>query len=155
MKIKDFCSINPPSNNFFDYINYIDTSSVIDGRLLNLQHLSQRFPSRARREIHNGDLLISSVRPNLKHNYFVSKEINHGIASTGFIQIRLCNQNWMPRYIYYYLTTDQKVNLYANIASSQTAFPAFDKHVIEEIDVPNISLDEQRHIVDTRRERSL
>lgn len=149
MRIKDIAIFNPKGNKPEEYINYIDTSSVEDGKLYEVQTLSREIPSRAQRLIALNDILISSVRPNLRHNYFVNKEIPHGIASTGFIQIRVISSNVNPQFLYYFLTSEQKVLHYQTIAeTSQSTFPSFNKDVIEGLDFPNITLDDQQHIVD-------
>ena len=153
MKINELAKINPKTkleDNCF--INYIDTSSVIDGALLGVQYLDKDYPSRAQRVVEKFDILISSVRPNLKHNYFVKVDKENLIASTGFIQIRCKTNAVIPQYLYYFLSSEKRVNHYTMIAdSSQTTFPSFNKDVIEnlEIDLPN--LETQQHIVDIRR----
>ena len=149
MRIKDIAIFNPKGNKPEEYINYIDTSSVEDGKLHEVQTLSREIPSRAQRLIALNDILISSVRPNLRHNYFVNKEIPHGIASTGFIQIRVISSNVNPQFLYYFLTSEQNVLHYQTIAeTSQSTFPSFNKDVIEGLDFPNFTLDDQQHIVD-------
>lgn len=149
MKIKEIASFNPKGKKPNDYINYVDTSSVEDGKLIGLQTLSKDIPSRAQRVIEKNDILISSVRPILKHNFFVGQSLQHSVASTGFIQIRVNNSNVLPRFLYYYLTVETKVQQYQTIAeTSQSTFPSFNKDVIEEMDFPNISLETQQHIVD-------
>ena len=149
MRIKDLALFNPKGVKPADFINYIDTSSVEEGRLLDVQSLSKDMPSRAQRVVALNDILISSVRPNLKHNYFVDRVIEHCIASTGFIQIRVVSNNVLPRFLYYYLTEDGKVCHYQTIAeTSQSTFPSFNKDVIENLDFPDISLRDQQHIVD-------
>ena len=149
MRVKDIANFNPKGVKPADFINYIDTSSVEEGRLIDVQSLSKDMPSRAQRVVALNDILISSVRPNLKHNYFVDRVIEHCIASTGFIQIRVTSNNVLPRFLYYYLTEDSKVCQYQTIAeTSQSTFPSFNKDVIENLDFPDISLQEQRHIVD-------
>ena len=149
MRVKDIANFNPKGVKPADFINYIDTSSVEEGRLIDVQSLSKDMPSRAQRVVALNDILISSVRPNLKHNYFVDRVIEHCIASTGFIQIRVTSNNVLPRFLYYYLTEDSKVCQYQTIAeTSQSTFPSFNKDVIENLDFPDISLQDQQHIVD-------
>ena len=150
MIIKDFVLFNPKGKKQTDYVNYIDTSSVEDGKLLGIQYLTDNIPSRAQRVIEEGDILISSVRPILKHNYYVSQHIKNGIASTGFIQIRADRSKVIPQYLYYFLTEENKVKMYQTIAeTSQSTFPSFNKDVIENMAFPNVSLAEQQHIVDS------
>jgi type I restriction enzyme S subunit len=151
MKIKEFSEINPSPSCPIQgrhIINYIDTSSVIEGRLYDVQQLVKTFPSRAQREIRTQDILISSVRPNLKHNYFVEENANGMIASSGFIHIRVKDSiKISPRFLYYYLTSPSQVNRYIKIAdSSQSAYPSFNKDIIEEIEFPNIDLSTQLRI---------
>lgn len=52
MKISKHFITNPKSSvsEFRNYINYIDTSSVISGKLLNIQYLEEDYPSRAKRD---------------------------------------------------------------------------------------------------------
>ena len=151
VKVKDIAYINPKSNvKRFEYINYIDTSSVYDGSLLSTQFLDHGYPSRAQRELNRGDILISSVRPCLKHNYLVKTNLDNLVGSSGFIQIRCKSSRYLNKYLYYFLTSDKNVAHYDIVANfSQTAFPTFNKDLIEELVLPNVSLEEQHHIVNT------
>ncbi len=45
-------------------------------------------PSRARKEIREGDILVSTVRPNLNTVAMVPTELDGQIASTGFCVLR-------------------------------------------------------------------
>lgn len=150
MQIKDIAIINPNSKiRYKNLINYIDTSSVLDGKLLNIQKLYSNYPSRAQRILEKNDILISSVRPNLLHNYFINKNIEYGVASSGFLQIRTLSENINPRFLYYFLTSSKNVSKYSAIAeSSQTTIPTFNKDIIENLEIPNYSYDQQLLIVD-------
>ena len=154
MLIKEISNINPISNlkKHLNFINYIDTSSVLDGKLLNIQKIYNNFPSRAQRYLKENDILISSVRPNLLHNYFCKNAIPNGIVSTGFIQIRVKVPTIIhPRFLYYFLTSTKNILKYSRIAdSSQTTIPSFNKDIIENLDLPDISYANQLHIVDTK-----
>ncbi len=153
MLIKDICIINPKSTiKNGKSINYLDTSSVVDGNLLEVKHLTQDYPSRAKRQLQINDILISSVRPNLRHNYFVHCSHNNLIGSTGFIQLRVKNKNIHPKFLYYFLTSEKNILKYISISeTSQTTFPSFNKDTIENIEFPSISYNEQVYIVDTIR----
>lgn len=149
MKLKELVDINPVGNGKLpNLIAYIDTSSVTDGELTNIQYLQDTFPSRAQRKISNGDILISSVRPNLKHNYYVQNATENMIASTGFIQIRVKNNEKVDsRFLYYWLTSPNKISHYCRIADcSQSSYPSFSKEVIEELDFSSIPLVAQHSI---------
>ena len=144
MKVKDFTEINPSPSSPIEkrlFIDYIDTAAVTEGRLGDIQHLIGSFPSRAQREVHPNDILISSVRPNLRHNYFVTQGEDGMIASSGFVHIRVKkSEKVVPRFLYYFLTSPSKIRYYTRIADcSQSAYPSFNKDVIEDIEFPFIS----------------
>lgn len=151
MLLKDIAIINPKvTEKYDDFINYIDTSAVDDGTLKKVYYLTNNYPSRAQRQLQLSDILISSVRPNLKHNCFVDCDKPHLIGSTGFIQIRNKSPKYISEYIYYYLTSQQRVDFYTSIANfNQTAFPSFNKDALENLQIPDISFREQNHIVNT------
>ncbi len=150
MLVKDISICNPCSSDevFSDFINYIDTASVTEGVLENVQYLTSKYPSRAKREVFQNDILISSVRPNLRHNYFVSAMKPHMVASTGFIQTRVTvPEKISPRFLYYFLTSPDNIKTYVRVASTaQSSYPSFNKDVIENMVLPNLDLPSQRHI---------
>lgn len=67
-------------------IQYLDLTAVFSpGRLSEPQALSaQAAPSRARRRVQSGDILVSTVRPNLRGFARVNDASDNLIASTGF-----------------------------------------------------------------------
>ena len=151
MQVKDFTEINPSPSSPIEkrlFIDYIDTAAVTEGRLGDIQHLIGSFPSRAQREVHANDILISSVRPNLRHNYFVTQGEDGMIASSGFVHIRVKkSEKVVPRFLYYFLTSPSKIRYYTRIADcSQSAYPSFNKDVIEDIEFPFISKPTQLRI---------
>ena len=151
MKIAEIAYFNPKAGaqiGKLPFINYIDTAAVVDGVLEGVQELQKDYPSRAQRELRNGDILISSVRPNLKHNYFVDIAYDNMVGSTGFIQIRPNNPDIVDaKFLYYFLTAPFNVARYVKIAdTSQSAYPSFNKDVIEEMDLPGVDITKQRKI---------
>ena len=150
MKVRDVYITNPAKNvnNHSDYINYIDTSSVNQGRLDNVQYLlNGEYPSRAQRKIEDGDILYSSVRPNLRHYYLYKDSLEHPVASTGFVLLRQYNFEYDNKFCYYYLSTDSIVTHLSNIAElSQATFPSCSSKDIENIILPNFTLNKQRRI---------
>ena len=153
MKLKELIDINPvnPKYRLPNSIWYIDTASVFDGTLTNIQFLNNNFPSRAQRKLELHDILISSVRPNLKHNYYVLNVPDNAVASTGFIHIRVKkNSDIDPHFLYYWLTSPSKIKYYCSIADcSQSAYPSFTKDVLESLDFPSISIFAQHSITNT------
>ncbi|CAG1006068.1 hypothetical protein METP2_03720 [Methanosarcinales archaeon] len=152
VKVKDVARINELSiykNYQYDLIEYIDISSIENRQILNTQKLSiSEAPSRAKRIVRDNDILISTVRPNLKHFTFIKKAKENTVASTGFAVITSYKAN--PQYLYYYLTTDQFTNFLTQIADTHTStYPAFNPDVIENADILLPSEDEQNKIANT------
>ncbi|MED9969090.1 MAG: restriction endonuclease subunit S [Ruminococcus sp.] len=150
MKVRDCFELNPlkNKNTFKDFINYIDTSSVQNGTLINVSFLENEFPSRAQRIVEYNDILYSTVRPNLRHYYLYQDDFEHAVASTGFVLLRRKN-NCNVKFIFYYLSTNEVVKHLSNIAEmSQSTFPSFSSKDLGKIDLPMIDEYKQKSIVD-------
>lgn len=147
MKIRDVFIINPIKNNqhYEDYINYFDTSSVKNGKIIEVDYLESDYPSRAQRLIKYDDILYSSVRPNLRHFYHYRDNYQHAVASTGFFILRnKDNSQWSTNFCFYFLGTSSVVNYLHTIAElSQSTFPACSSKDIGKIDLPNFDYDKQ------------
>lgn len=147
-QIKDVAEINPENigkNCLFSEISYIDTSSVVKGKLNRIQKLDRKnSPSRAKRRVRKNDTLISTVRPNLEHYYFVNRAPENLVVSTGFVVIRPTKID--PMYLYYFLTRPKFIEWLTSVAASHTsAYPSFPPHIIEdaEIDAPDPSIQQK------------
>lgn len=127
-------------------IEYMDTSSVDNGRLIGTQVLIlEEAPSRAKRIVKDNDILISTVRPNLKHFFFLNKAKRNLVVSTGFAVVSAKSIN--PKFLYYYLTTDTYTKFLSSIADSHTStYPSFNPDVIEDSFCPVPSDNEQSSI---------
>lgn len=74
-----------------EIFKYVDISSidVVTGIIINSQELlGEEAPSRARKVIHEGDIIISTCRPTRGAVAIVPKELDNQICSTGFCVIR-------------------------------------------------------------------
>ena len=104
-------------------------------------------PSRARQVIRTGDVLVSTVRPNLNAVAMVPAELDRAIASTGFCVLRAKKDLVDPRYIFF--QTRSPAFIEALTATARGAsYPA-----VSEVDVKNQSIPvpppaEQRRIID-------
>jgi type I restriction enzyme S subunit len=114
-----------------DIIRYIDLSSVNRGTVEEVQDIPlAEAPSRARRIVRDRDILVGTVRPNLRHYAFLKQPAANTIASTGFAVVTARDVD--ARYLYYYLTSDPFTDYLSRIADSHTsAYPAFNPDVIE------------------------
>ena len=142
--------INPENMKSGQYteINYIDIASVKGGQILELQKLTNDFPSRAKRIVKKGDILYSSVRPNLKGYVYISDDIQNGVASTGFADIRVKEPNTiLSKYLYYIMTSDYiSDDLISKAKGAQ--YPAVSFDDFETIKIPVPSLERQKEIVE-------
>jgi type I restriction-modification system DNA methylase subunit/restriction endonuclease S subunit len=142
--------INPENMKSGQYteINYIDIASVKGGKILELQKLSNDFPSRAKRIVKKGDILYSSVRPNLKGYVYISDDIQNGIASTGFADIRVKEPNTiLSKYLYYIMTSDY-ISDYLISKAKGAQYPAVSFDDFETIKIPLPSIERQKEIVE-------
>jgi len=130
----------------YKIIEYIDINSVESGLILEKKVIPLEIaPTRARRVVRNNDILLSTVRPNLRHYAFVKYSKPNTIASTGFAVIRA--KNIEPRYLYYYITTDFVTEYLTQIAETHTsAYPSFTPDVVENLKTPHPSPTEQSRI---------
>ena len=92
-KLGDIADIDPDnlsnSTNPEYSFQYISLEDVDCGTLRNTtEMLFKNAPSRAKRVVRKGDVLLSTVRPNLKSHLFIKKEVSNWICSTGFSVVR-------------------------------------------------------------------
>jgi type I restriction enzyme S subunit len=133
-EIGELAKINELSiNRDFKYseIEYIDIDSVDQGVIRNPQIVQLTdAPSRAKRIVKNQDIIISTVRPNLKHFAFIQKAKPNTIVSTGFAVITPNKGN--SKFLYYHLTADKYTNYLSAIADSHTStYPSFNPDIIQ------------------------
>ncbi len=118
-----------------EIIGYLDTASVFNGHVIEIDDLPlDEAPTRAKRIVRKNDILISTVRPNLKHFTYLKNVKENTIASTGFSVITTYDAN--PRFLYYYLTSNIFTMYLSQIAETHTsAYPSFNPDVIEEAEI--------------------
>ena len=126
-------NMNCLKKNQYEYINYIDISSVKDEKINSVQNILSNFPSRAKRIVKKYDILYSTVRPNLKGYTLLYSDINNCIASTGFVVIT-ANIDINPIYLYT-LIKDNKVNEYLIKNATGTKYPAVDPKIFLSIKI--------------------
>jgi type I restriction enzyme S subunit len=135
-------------NYVFDEIEYIDVASVEERKLTETQKLKlENAPSRAKRIVTDNSVLISTVRPNLKHYCFIKKAKPNLIASTGFAVVNSKEGKSDPYFLYNLLTTNDFTNFLVKVADSQTStYPAFNPSIIQNSKFALPSYPEQRAI---------
>lgn len=137
-KIGNLAKINEATlkgNSTLAKIEYIDTSSVNEGIFNSPQILDiKQAPSRAKRLVKDKDILISTVRPNLKHYGIIKNPKDNTIVSTGFAVVSAKTID--PLFLYYFLSSEFATNYFALIAENQTsAYPSFNPELIRELKI--------------------
>ncbi|RFC34556.1 MAG: type I restriction enzyme, S subunit [Candidatus Nitrotoga sp. MKT] len=101
-------------------IEYLDTGSLIEGKIENLQLLTlDEAPSRAKRLVQHNDVLISTVRPDQKHYGIIKNPIENLVVSTGFCVFTCTKID--PHFIYLLLTSDEMTDYLHTIAEGSTS----------------------------------
>ncbi|MEK0290323.1 restriction endonuclease subunit S [Caldifermentibacillus hisashii] len=110
VKLKDYIckitKINLKQNK--DIIKYIDISSIDNykNKITSYkEYIGSEAPSRAQQVVQKGDILISTVRPNLKNVAMVQDNFENLICSTGFCVIR-CTDKLNNNFIFHLVKSD-------------------------------------------------
>ncbi len=137
-----------PANLFSDWFRYIDISSVENGTgIVNFENIVNVVdaPSRARRKVNEGDILLSTVRPNLKAYAYMSYVPEKVIASTGFAVIS-CNDKIDSRYVFYMLF-DESLQNQMNARMGKGSYPSINEKDVAALLIPVPNIENQKNIV--------
>jgi len=148
-RLRDVAGINELTlrNDFpFRTIEYIDIDSVEEGIIKNSKEMEvNKAPTRARRLLRSGDIIISTVRPNLKHYARIKVIKRNSVCSTGFLVVT--PKTIDSAFLYYFLTLQSYTDFLSAIAAGQTsAYPSFNPNVVENTNVPFPPISEQQAI---------
>lgn len=134
---------NTPADFRFRYISLSDVGpGTIGNDLSELEFASA--PSRARRKLNTGDILMATVRPNLKAFARVGSIHADCIASTGFA-VLTAKPAFDPSYIYHYLFSEHLTGqIDALVVGS--SYPAINSSDIKGLSMHCSSADEQAAI---------
>lgn len=108
-----------------DVIRYIDISSIDNINQCLTETTSFKMldaPSRAQQKVEYGDILISTVRPNLRNIAIVNDDATNLVASSGFCVLRI-NDAALRRYIFYYVVSN-KFTAYLEKLTNGANYPA-------------------------------
>ena len=153
VKLSDACDINPetivptttyPNSTIF----YTDITSVNngDGKFLGYSEIvSSQAPSRARRGIRQGDVLLSTVRPNLKAFTIIKEVPDRALASTGFAVLRARQGIAEPGFILGSIRSDDAVRQMVAMMG-KGAYPSINQSDVASIMIPLPPLETQRTI---------
>jgi type I restriction enzyme S subunit len=128
---------------------YIDISAVDRKRkrIGEVQTLLGRdAPSRARQRVHEGDVLVSTVRPNLQGVAEVPKDLHGEVASTGFSVLRP-DPAIETKWLFYWSISPSFFSSLLTKARGVSYPAVLDKDVRAEL-IPKPPVAEQRRIVE-------
>jgi type I restriction enzyme, S subunit len=102
-------------------------------------------PSRARQLINKGDILVSTVRPNLNGVAPVTAAFDGATASTGFCVLRPRSERLSSNYLMHWVRSPQFVDRMVREATG-ASYPAVSDRIVKASDIPLPPLEEQRRI---------
>lgn len=130
--------------------HYIDISSIDRDKkeIVSATEIAvDDAPSRARKLVRRGDVLVSTVRPNLNAVAIVPDEFDGEIASTGFCVLRAKERELKPRLLLYRtMTPDFISGLVSQMKGAN--YPAVSDREVKESTIPDIPFSEQQRIVE-------
>lgn len=127
---------------------YIDIASVNreKKRIQDPQHLlGHQAPSRARKVVAAGDVIVSMTRPNLNAVAIVPPELDDQIASTGFDVLRAIEID--PRWIFYTVRSNEFIESMSDLVQG-ALYPAIRSKDIRNYKLALPPLSEQHRIAD-------
>ena len=130
-----------------DYcFNYISLSDIDRGKLLQTTMLKYSdAPSRARRMVSKGDVLLATVRPNLQGFYIFRKKIENCVVSTGFAVLSPKNYLIDSSYLYQMLFSHNMLATY-NAFNVGSNYPAINSSDIRNFKISIPPLPQQKTI---------
>lgn len=130
-RLPEVAVINPDTyspKDAWEFVNYLDTSSITDGVISEVQHIkpsTEKLPSRARRIIAANDVVFSTVRPNQRHFGIITDPLDNMLASTGFAVVRSNHPSVSNELLYLCLTEDSFIEKMQQLAEQSTStFPS-------------------------------
>lgn len=102
-------------------------------------------PSRARQLIKMGDVLVSTVRPNLNGVAPVTEEFDGATASTGFCVLRPRPDKLANSYLMHWVRSPQFIDSMTRLATG-ASYPAVTDRIVKSSVIPLPPVDEQRRI---------
>ncbi len=139
---RDSLNGSTPKDYEFDYISLSDVDSD-DFKIETTRQVFASAPSRARRIVKQGDILMSTVRPNLHGFSLIRNEVKDLIASTGFavITTKKCSHEFLFQYLF---SSGIERQFYQLLVGSN--YPAINSSDVRKLKIPLPPLPEQKAI---------
>lgn len=143
-------STEDPSINGDGTFSYIDIASINkEEKKIEAPSMvnNREAPCRARQLVKSGDVLVSTVRPNLNAVAAVPIELDGAVASTGFTVLRPDQTSLDSRYLFNWVKSPAFVEKMALLATG-ASYPAVSDRIIKNSALPLPPLEEQRRIAE-------
>lgn len=125
---------------------YIEIGSINDNKISEYKKLDWKNASQnAKQKVYKDDILISTVRVNLRKIGFIDRELNDGIATVGFCVIRANEKKAISKFLFYVCLSDSFTKKLL-LVSSGTTYPIVKNKNIFDIAIPLPPLEEQKQI---------
>jgi type I restriction enzyme S subunit len=139
---RDSLNGSTPKDYEFDYISLSDVDSD-DFKIETTRQVFASAPSRARRIVKQGDILMSTVRPNLQGFSLIRNEVKDLIASTGFavITTNKCSNEFLFQFLF---SSGIERQFYQLLVGSN--YPAINSSDVRKLKIPLPPIPEQKAI---------
>ena len=120
-----------------DTIKYIDISSIDNIRNIMTgftEYVLEDAPSRAQQHIRKGDIVVSTVRPNLKNVAITGYDYDNLVASSGFCVLRA--EKCLPSYLMAVICSDDFTDAMTKVVTGAN-YPAIKDSDVKNYVVPN------------------
>lgn len=150
-KLEDIClktGTMDPRKLPCEEFQYIDVSAVSNENFRvtsTATHTAMSAPSRARKPVIAGDVIVATVRPTLKRIAYIPKKLSGQIVSTAFCVLRANRDKALPEYIYYAI---QRPEFFEALGAIQhgASYPAVTDRDVLHQQVPLPGMEEQKQI---------
>jgi len=119
---------------------FLNTSDTLEGKVINHNLFEPiKLPGQAKKTIQPNDILYSEIRPANKRYAFVDFDSSNYVVSTKLMVLRVLDKEIIsPKYLYYFLTSDEIVSYLQMLAESRSG--TFPQIRFEEVSLLDIKL---------------
>ncbi len=130
---------------------FLNTSDTLEGKVINHTLFEpKKLPGQAKKTIQPNDILYSEIRPANKRYAFVDFDSSNYVVSTKLMVLRVLDKEVIsPKYLYYFLTSDEIVSYLQMLAESRSGtFPQIRFEEVSLLDIKLPPLNVQNEIVE-------
>ena len=140
-------TLEEKTNDDFNF-DYIDIGSVEFGKgITDFQNMNfKNAPSRARRILEEGDVILSTVRTYLRAIAKINKRENPQIASTGFVVLTADKSKILSEYLFYAISSETFISKVES-NSVGISYPAINSSQVVNFKVPVPPLTSQLSLI--------